>query len=323
MKVNAKVVGYGPDPETTKALVNIIVEFERPRRNDDAHSHRAERGRRSRPQRTRHCKSKGLRAPIRRRPILRQSSNAVRREPRSPFALTAPPGGASLRMTSPILESFPYSSSTGTSLRSWATKCRRATPTTTMTRTKKMKRTRSGTIDRGDQRARRGRITVNGLNVTPCWGLVVSSSSTWRALQCDVVVLRGTEHEASFREHTEEINLFATRVTLSTSVETGLHERRLQRPVSTSHAGRGLPQGSPAGSLHECGEHARCRGDKSSQGFSPEAQARCDGCAALLEVAFGQIGNGDRQRPWCSLAFANAPQRLLPKTPEAARMNSP
>ena len=30
MKVNAKVVGCGPDPETTKALVNIIVEFSGP-----------------------------------------------------------------------------------------------------------------------------------------------------------------------------------------------------------------------------------------------------------------------------------------------------
>jgi hypothetical protein len=30
MKINAKVVGYGPDPETTKALVNIIVEFSGP-----------------------------------------------------------------------------------------------------------------------------------------------------------------------------------------------------------------------------------------------------------------------------------------------------
>ena len=27
MKINAKVVGYGPDPERTQALVNIIVEF--------------------------------------------------------------------------------------------------------------------------------------------------------------------------------------------------------------------------------------------------------------------------------------------------------
>jgi hypothetical protein len=27
MKINAKVVGYGPDPGRTKALVNIIVEF--------------------------------------------------------------------------------------------------------------------------------------------------------------------------------------------------------------------------------------------------------------------------------------------------------
>ena len=30
MKINAKVVGYGPDPETTKALVNVIVEFSGP-----------------------------------------------------------------------------------------------------------------------------------------------------------------------------------------------------------------------------------------------------------------------------------------------------
>jgi hypothetical protein len=30
MIINAKVVGYGPDPETTKALVNIIVEFSGP-----------------------------------------------------------------------------------------------------------------------------------------------------------------------------------------------------------------------------------------------------------------------------------------------------
>ena len=30
MKVNAKVVGYGPDPERTQALVNIIVEFAGP-----------------------------------------------------------------------------------------------------------------------------------------------------------------------------------------------------------------------------------------------------------------------------------------------------
>jgi hypothetical protein len=32
MMINAKVVGYGPDPETTKALVNIIVESAAPRR---------------------------------------------------------------------------------------------------------------------------------------------------------------------------------------------------------------------------------------------------------------------------------------------------
>ena len=30
MMISAKVVGYGPDPETTKALVNIIVEFSGP-----------------------------------------------------------------------------------------------------------------------------------------------------------------------------------------------------------------------------------------------------------------------------------------------------
>jgi hypothetical protein len=30
MKINAKVVGYGPDPGRDKALVNIIVEFSAP-----------------------------------------------------------------------------------------------------------------------------------------------------------------------------------------------------------------------------------------------------------------------------------------------------
>jgi hypothetical protein len=30
MKVNAKVIGYGPDPERTQALVNVIVEFAGP-----------------------------------------------------------------------------------------------------------------------------------------------------------------------------------------------------------------------------------------------------------------------------------------------------
>jgi hypothetical protein len=30
MKINAKVVGYGPDPGRDKALVNVIVEFSGP-----------------------------------------------------------------------------------------------------------------------------------------------------------------------------------------------------------------------------------------------------------------------------------------------------
>jgi hypothetical protein len=30
MKINAKVIGYGPDPGRTKALVNVIVEFSGP-----------------------------------------------------------------------------------------------------------------------------------------------------------------------------------------------------------------------------------------------------------------------------------------------------
>jgi hypothetical protein len=30
MKINAKVIGYGPDPERTQALVNVIVEFSAP-----------------------------------------------------------------------------------------------------------------------------------------------------------------------------------------------------------------------------------------------------------------------------------------------------
>jgi hypothetical protein len=38
------------------------------------------------------------------------------------------------------------------------------------------------------------------------------------------------------------------------------------------------------------------------------------------EIAFEQIGNGDRQRPWCSLAFANVPQRFTPqKLPKALK----
>jgi hypothetical protein len=86
MKVNAKVVGYGPDPET----INIIVEFSGPtetmtltvivpNEGDEAALNGIARG---------------LRAPIRRRPILGSPLTQRGREPRSPFALTAPPGGA-------------------------------------------------------------------------------------------------------------------------------------------------------------------------------------------------------------------------------------
>jgi hypothetical protein len=38
------------------------------------------------------------------------------------------------------------------------------------------------------------------------------------------------------------------------------------------------------------------------------------------EIAFEQIGNGDRQRPCAPLASANVPQRLLPKnSPKRSR----
>src|SRR4029077_11326463 len=40
-------------------------------------------------------------------------------------------------------------------------------------------------------------------------------------------------------------------------------------------------------------EEARCRGDEPSQGFSPEAQTRCDGCPALDDPA-------GRDRVWAN-----------------------
>ena len=95
MKINAKVVGYGPDPGRTKALVNVIVEFSGatksmtltvivPNDGDEA------------PPRTRHCKSKGLRAAVCSQPGLSTSATGpgATEEPRSPFALTALPSDA-------------------------------------------------------------------------------------------------------------------------------------------------------------------------------------------------------------------------------------
>jgi hypothetical protein len=38
------------------------------------------------------------------------------------------------------------------------------------------------------------------------------------------------------------------------------------------------------------------------------------------EIAFEQIGNGDKQRPWCSLAFATFRNVYSPKTPQSAQM---
>ena len=94
MKINAKVVGYGPDPGRTKALVNVIVEFsgatesmtltvivpndgEKPPSKNKALQE----------QRTSRCSLQPTDA--RRRHGRRRG-----RDPRSPFALTAPPGGA-------------------------------------------------------------------------------------------------------------------------------------------------------------------------------------------------------------------------------------
>jgi hypothetical protein len=57
--------------------------------------------------------------------------------------------------------------------------------------------------------------------------------------------------------------------------------------------------------MREAGiEPARCRGDMALAVRRMILQM--DRC----EIAFGQIGNGDRQR---ALASANVPQRLLPK----------
>ena len=70
---------------------------------------------------------------------------------------------------------------------------------------------------------------------------------------------------------------------------------------------------APAGSLHECGERAVSRRRAISR-LQPRSSNTVRWlCGIGCEIAFGQIGNGDRQRPWCSLAFANVPQRLLPK----------
>jgi hypothetical protein len=77
MKINAKVVGYGPDPGRTKALVNVIVEFSGATESMTLTvGHCAKRWRRSRPPRTRHCKSKGLRAAVCSRPTLGGATGA-------------------------------------------------------------------------------------------------------------------------------------------------------------------------------------------------------------------------------------------------------
>jgi hypothetical protein len=70
-------------------------------------------------------------------------------------------------------------------------------------------------------------------------------------------------------------------------------------------------------------EEARCRGDESSQGFSPEAQTRCDGCAALDDPA-------GRDRVWANWPTAIPCARwrpptfrsvYSPKTPQSAHVN--
>ena len=96
MKINAKVVGYGPDPGRTKALVNVIVEFSGATEsmtltvivpNDGDEAALQEQG---------IAMSKGLRAAVCSQPGLSTSATGpgATEEPRSPFALTALPSGA-------------------------------------------------------------------------------------------------------------------------------------------------------------------------------------------------------------------------------------
>jgi transposase len=63
---------------------------------------------------------------------------------------------------------------------------------------------------------------------------------------------------------------------------------------------------------------ARCRGDESSQGFSPEAQTRCDGCAALdAKSRLGRLATAigsDLGARWRSPTFRNV---YSPKTPQS------
>src|SRR5262245_56556850 len=70
-------------------------------------------------------------------------------------------------------------------------------------------------------------------------------------------------------------------------------------------------------------EQTRCRGVESSQGSSPQAQTRCDGCAALDDSAARDRvrANWPTAIPcarWRPPTFRNV---YSPKTPQSVQMN--
>ena len=96
MKINAKVVGYGPDPGRTKALVNVIVEFSGATEsmtltvivpNDGDKATLQEQG-------IARAKDFALQFAANRTLGTSATGPGATEEPRSPFALTAPPGGS-------------------------------------------------------------------------------------------------------------------------------------------------------------------------------------------------------------------------------------
>ena len=96
MKINAKVVGYGPDPGRTKALVNVIVEFSGATEsmtltvivpNDGDEATLQEQG-------IARAKDFALQFAANRRLSTSATGPGATEEPRSPFALTALPSGA-------------------------------------------------------------------------------------------------------------------------------------------------------------------------------------------------------------------------------------
>ena len=100
---------------------------------------------------------------------------------------------------------------------------------------------------------------------------------------------------------------FATRVDFSQYMSDASTDFRLSHAEVVARC-----TDPPAGSLHEWGERAVSRRRAISR-LQPRSSNTVPWlCGIGCEIAFGQIPR-HRQRPWCSLAFANVSQRLLPK----------